>query len=237
MMPSRLRTETVLWAIGPLFALVAVWLFFFSPKAEIPLGVSRPVAHSDILRGAWRTPLMDARESIVDGIKRPCSECHRLFAPSQAENRTLMQHKEIVLRHGINARCLNCHDGADRDKLVLHNGALVGFDQAPLLCSQCHGTVFRDWQHGVHGKTMGSWDAASGAQRRLACNECHDPHSPAYRPMAPLAGPGTLRMGDQTPHESHAGRRSPLRQWSHGSPAHGDADPSGTSDEDKEDEP
>lgn len=208
------RSSMVLWAIGPMFLVVAAWLVFASPAGDIPKGEVKLVSRDDIRPGAWRTPLKDADKGIVNGMTHSCSECHKLFTPVPGENRVALQHTEIRLKHGMNARCLNCHDGEDRDKLVLHNGTLVGFDEAPRLCSQCHGTVYRDWQKGVHGKTMGSWDASSGKQVHLTCNECHDPHSPAFEAMAPLPGPDTLRMGDQTRHGGHEGPHTPLRTWS-----------------------
>ncbi len=213
-MTTRDRTSLVLWSIGPVFLGVAAWLALASPHADVPRGDVRVVPTKDIRPGAWRTPLADASKSVVAGVARPCSDCHKLFTPSPVEPRTLVQHKEIVLNHGLNARCLNCHDGKDRDKLVLHDGTLVGFSDTPKLCSQCHGTVYRDWQRGVHGKTLGSWDAQSGKQHRLACNECHDPHSPAYKPIAPLPGPRTMRMGDQSHEQEPERRHTPLRKWS-----------------------
>lgn len=208
----------VLWAIGPVFLLTAAWLTFASPGPNIPVTPMRLTPLDDLKPGAWRTPLSDARKGEVGGIARPCSDCHKLFAAPPSETRTLMQHKDVVLNHGMNARCLNCHAGADRDKLVLHDGTLVDFDQTPRLCSNCHGTTYRDWQRGMHGKTMGSWDASSGKQVRLTCNQCHDPHSPAYEAMKPLPGPRTPRMGDQSRDAEHQHRRSPLRQWSQPSP-------------------
>lgn len=222
-MNPRRAASIVVWLIGPAFLGVGAWLALGSPKADIPKGQINLVPIEQVHRGPWRTPLRDASESIVGGMQRPCSECHKLFAPSPVEARTLVQHKGITINHGMNTRCLNCHDGTDRDKLVLHDGTLVNFDQAPRLCSQCHGTVFRDWQRGAHGKTMGSWDVASGKQRRLDCNECHDPHSPAFPTLSPLPGPSTMRMGDQSRSEAPAHRHAPLQRWSSGTP-----EPSGT---------
>lgn len=224
------RSAWTLWLVGPVFIAAAAWLALASPRAEIPRGEVHNVPREEIKPGAWRTPLKDATKAMVSGTVRPCSECHRLFAPSDDTPRTLVQHKDIAMHHGMNTRCLNCHDGADRDKLVLHNGDLVGFDQAPRLCSQCHGTVYRDWQRGVHGKTMGSWDASGGKQYRLMCNECHDPHAPAYKPMAPLPGPNTLRMGRQDHEPEPQTKHAPLRRWSmpsegpgrHDAPDHSD---------------
>ncbi|MBL8760580.1 MAG: hypothetical protein JNL50_04690 [Phycisphaerae bacterium] len=207
------RTSLVLWLIGPAFLGVAAYLALASPPASIPIDQMKIIPRDAIKGGAWRVAKVDAA-GLVAGSDRPCSECHKLFTTPPGENKALVQHKDIVMNHGMNTRCLNCHDGDDRDALVLHDGTRVAFTDTPRLCSQCHGTVYRDWQLGTHGKTLGSWDAKDEKHRRLTCNECHEPHSPAYRPMPPLPGPGTLRMGDQSrPAEAH-GKRSPLRQWS-----------------------
>jgi len=211
---SRNSGGWVVWCIGPVFIALAAWLAFAGPKADIPRGDVHLVPRESIRPGAFRTALADPTKAVVGGQQRPCSECHRLFAPANEQPRAMVQHKDVVMHHGMNTRCLNCHDGADRDKLVLHNGELVSFLEAPRLCSQCHGTVYRDWQKGMHGKTMGSWDASSGHLERLRCVECHDPHSPAYTPMEPLPGPNTMRMGDQTRHEEPAKKHAPLRRYS-----------------------
>lgn len=223
MRTTRGRFSWTAWAVGPGFIAVAAWLALSPRHVEIPRGEVHLVPREQIEGGAWRRPLMDARKAVVQGQARPCSECHRLFAPAPEKvDRIAIQHDHIKMNHGMNTRCLNCHDGADRDKLVLHNGTLVEFGEASRLCSNCHGTVYRDWERGMHGKTMGSWDASSGQQERLRCNECHDPHAPAYKPMVPLAGPTTLRMGDQSRPHTHHGKTSPLRKWSQPSDHHED---------------
>jgi hypothetical protein len=172
------------------------------------------VARDRFTPGAIRTPMTDPAHVKIGGFEHACNECHKLFESPPVERRRLTQHANIILRHGMNDRCFNCHDRKNREKLVMHDGTLIGFDDVPHLCSQCHGTVFRDWQRGTHGKTLGSWDAASGKQRRLKCNECHDPHAPAYRLFTPLPGPDTLRMGEQHLEGEHGGRHRPLRRWS-----------------------
>ncbi len=210
----RERGSLVLWAIGPVFLAVGGYLAFASPKIVIPTNPIRTIPVEQIKPGAWRTPLTNPNEAKIGGQYRPCSECHKLFTPSPTETRTLVQHKDVVMRHGMNTRCFNCHHAEERDKLVLHDGTLVGFDETPKLCSQCHGTTYRDWQRGTHGKTMGSWEASSGKQVRLTCNECHNPHSPHYDPIAPLPGPTTLRMGDQSRTHQGPEKHTPLRTWS-----------------------
>lgn len=218
MSTSRERFSWIAWLVGPGFVGVAAWLLLASPPADIPRGEIRLAPRDQLTPGPWRQPLLDARKASIGGQIRPCSECHRLYAPASDDpNRVWVQHLDIEIHHGMNARCLNCHDGADRNKLVLHNGTLVEFADAAQLCSNCHGTVYRDWQRGMHGKTVGSWDATSSDHQRLRCTECHDPHAPAYAPMPPLHGPITFRMGDPPrPAHDHAphAKVSPLRRWS-----------------------
>lgn len=225
------KTSLVLWLIGPAFLGVAAYLALASPPAVIPIAEMKIIPHDAVRPGAWRQAKVDAH-GVVAGSDRPCSECHKLFTTPPGENKALVQHKDVVMNHGMNTRCLNCHDGDDRDKLVLHDGTTVSFADTPRLCSQCHGTVYRDWQLGTHGKTLGSWDAKGGNQRRLTCNECHEPHSPAYKPMKPLPAPTTLRMGDQSEPKEHHGKESPLRRRSaspheggpeHAEPAHNES--------------
>jgi hypothetical protein len=133
-----------------------------------------------------------------------CSECHRIIPSPLETDRTLTQHREINLRHGINTRCFNCHHRTNRDAFVDDYGNEIPWDQPQLLCAKCHGPVYRDWQHGSHGRTNGYWDPKQGKQTRRRCIECHDPHCPPFAPMAPAPGPHTLRMGPQDfgPHNS-----------------------------------
>ena len=56
----------------------------------------------------------------VAGFDQRCSECHALFESTDQPPANLMRHEDIVLEHGLNDRCLNCHSTKDRDKLVLH---------------------------------------------------------------------------------------------------------------------
>jgi hypothetical protein len=98
---------------------------------------------------------------------------------------------------------------------VLSNGETIVFGEAPTLCAQCHGTTWRDWEQGMHGRANDYWDVTRGAVRWLSCVECHDPHAPAFDPMQALPGPNTLRMGDprRDRHLEVAERRNPLRYW------------------------
>ena len=122
-----------------------------------------------------------------DGIY-PCSSCHDDTMPANPERRPLETvHDDIVLHHDEEHRwCLDCHDAKDRDHLHLASGALVSFEESYQLCGQCHGTQYRDWRVGIHGKRTGYWE---GPKRYLLCVHCHNPHSPRFNPLAPMPPP------------------------------------------------
>lgn len=125
--------------------------------------------------------LMDRCTSCHEERRKPvtCDTCH--------EPTTKPQHANIVLRHAEKERgCLDCHDVLDRDRLKLANGAPVEFTESFRLCGQCHGTQFRDWKVGLHGKRTGEWN---GRREYRLCVHCHNPHDPAIKPIAPVARP------------------------------------------------
>ena len=117
----------------------------------------------------------------------PCSDCHSEMEVNP-EHRVLEEmHDDIELVHGPTDRwCLDCHNPDDRDVLRLVNGRLISFDESYLLCGQCHGTIFRDWRQGIHGRRQGYWN---GGKSYLLCAHCHDPHAPAFHTIAPLPPP------------------------------------------------
>lgn len=123
----------------------------------------------------------------------PCSMCHEGLEPNP-NRRELTFHTEIqdIFDHAAEQRwCLDCHNPNNRDRLRLASGKLVTFEESEYLCGQCHGTIFRDWKVGVHGKRTGFWDAKK--LYRL-CVQCHNPHSPRFKPLMPLPPP--VKPGD-----------------------------------------
>lgn len=147
----------------------------------------------------------------------PCMQCHEGM-PANPERRKLEMHSEIELHHDEEHRwCLDCHDANDRDHLRTASGVLVPFTESYRLCGQCHGTQYRDWRVGIHGKRTGYWD---GSKRYLLCVHCHNPHSPrfaALKPLPPPVRPQFLREEDASKvsiaghadtknEEGHAGR-------------------------------
>jgi hypothetical protein len=110
-----------------------------------------------------------------------CETCHK--------DTTEKAHAKIVLHHAEENRgCLDCHDAADRDRLHLSNGATIAFAESFKLCGQCHGTQYRDWKVGLHGKRTGEWN---GRREYRLCVDCHWPHEPRFAPMKP--GPRPAR--------------------------------------------
>jgi hypothetical protein len=193
-----------------------LWFLAGPRLVSVPVPPGTMLSAGELVPGPVRS--IDALEAkvVVAGFTMQCQECHRLF-PSQPETpRRLTQHQEIRLDHGLNDRCFNCHDRDNRDRLALRGGQTVSFAEVPLLCAKCHGPTFRDWEEGMHGLSLGTWNAELGPRRRLVCSECHDPHGPAYEIMRPYPGPNTLRMGPQHhEHESAEDMRNPLRKWKH----------------------
>lgn len=117
----------------------------------------------------------------------PCSGCHAGME-TDTRMRKLAFHEDIIIKgHGEPERwCLDCHDSKDRDRLRLISGEKVDFRDSHKLCGQCHGNIYRDWKAGVHGKRTGYWD---GPKEYFLCTHCHNPHDPAFKPIAPEPAP------------------------------------------------
>ncbi len=158
-----------------------------------------------------RTPRFEPKLQVSSFTYR-CSDCHSLFDSPPETTRQLTQHREIILKHGLNTRCFNCHNRENRNAFVDDAGGEIPYDQPQVLCARCHGTVFRDWENGVHGRTNGYWEKSKGVAQRLRCIQCHDPHEPPFPPMHPAPGPKTLRMGDQS-QAPHGDEHNPLRVY------------------------
>ena len=224
-------TTMVAWLIGPAFAALGALFIYAYPPPPDAVDAAAPGPPRHFEREPRQALLADPPVITVGSFEHRCNECHRLFQTGLDGRRQYFQHTHIRMEHGINDRCANCHDVGSRERLVMRDGGTVGFAESARLCAQCHGPAYRDWQRGMHGKTLGSWRADDPRRSRLQCVQCHDPHAPAYEPMAPLPAPNTLRMGDQ--HASHGPSPSPLRRplSAGGAPhdAHGPADHESTS--------
>ena len=148
-------------------------------------GVACGSCHGDVSDAAFAKPkpvtLMARCVACHEERGKPvkCDTCHK--------ETTEKQHAKIVLHHAEDQRgCLDCHDAADRDRLHLSNGTKIEFAESFKLCGQCHGTQFRDWKVGLHGKRTGEWN---GRREYRLCVSCHWPHEPRFAPMKPMPRP------------------------------------------------
>jgi hypothetical protein len=117
----------------------------------------------------------------------PCSDCHADMEVRRERRELEEMHDDIELDHGPADRwCFDCHNPDDRDRLRLANGTLIGFEESYRLCGQCHGTIYRDWREGIHGRRSGFWN---GDKSYLLCAHCHNPHRPRFQPIEPLPPP------------------------------------------------
>lgn len=155
------------------------------PEIDFDRALSEEIeaATSEEAGGTFRVPPPPFSEEEIF----PCSECHADMEVNRERRELEDFHDDIHLEHGPADRwCFDCHNPDDRDSLRLVNGTLIGFDESYRLCGQCHGTIYRDWREGIHGRRVGYWN---GAKSYLLCAHCHNPHSPRFRPLKPLPPP------------------------------------------------
>jgi len=151
------------------------------------------------IRGEFK-PLKYAKA----GFTYRCTECHFSIQPPPRQNPLQSEHANIALDHGLNTNCLNCHHPENRDVYVDHDGNEIPSDQPARLCSKCHGPTYREWEAGIHGRQNGFWDTSKGERTKLFCVQCHDPHTPKFKPMAPLGPPQRTRFAG-LPGGAHSG--------------------------------
>ncbi len=231
--PNSLLSDRGPWwlgyAVASVFVLFAIY-FVLSPRGfdTAAFGtVADGIPQEMLTTAPRREVLTDPPIQFIAGFDRTCMDCHRTFPPREDPPVALLQHKHIVLNHGINNRCRDCHYDVDRNRLVQHDGTVIGYNDVVELCAKCHGPTYLDWLRGAHGRTNGYWDTTAGERVRLKCTQCHDPHMPripAMDPLQPLPGPNTLRMGQQKKeiHFERGAKRDPLIRTLHETKLHGD---------------
>lgn len=125
-------------------------------------------------------------------VSLQCAACHGVRAanPATSQSTDLDEfHQGIKFAHG-QLTCISCHNANDNySSLRLADGRSVPFSDSMTLCAQCHGTQYRDYQHGSHGGMTGHWDLARGGRERNHCLHCHDAHAPKYPTFTPVAAP------------------------------------------------
>lgn len=144
----------------------------------------------------------------------PCSQCHKAI-PTNPTPRKLEAPHPAALSHGKGRMwCLDCHQSDDRDSLRSLRGQKVDFNDAHLVCGQCHSNRHKDWYFGAHGKRAVNW---KGERAIFNCTHCHDPHDPSVKPRKPSkpppvrAGLEPMRRAEHEPEtvwERHAERKN-----------------------------
>lgn len=128
------------------------------------------------------------RDMTWDGA--PCSSCHDGTEPMQGDPKEKgVFHDKIELQHGRNQHCFNCHNRKQPADFADFDDAPIKLAQVQMLCAKCHGTTFRDWNNGSHGRRSGSWDKAKGGPKPTVCIACHEPHWPRFKPMKAAPAP------------------------------------------------
>lgn len=130
-----------------------------------------------------------------DQEMHPCGNCHE-WAKSDPTPRSLADpHDNFELTHGMHGKggfwCFTCHDLSGKGGLKTLEGERLEFEEAYVLCSQCHVDQARDWAFGAHGKRVGNWQ---GPRKIYNCTACHYQHAPEIPLREPL-GPPPARMG------------------------------------------
>jgi hypothetical protein len=129
-----------------------------------------------------------------DGDEIECTMCHEGFTGDKGEEALKDEHADLQFNHGLNMRCLNCHNQNNSMAYIYHDGSEIPGDQPTRLCAKCHGTHYREWMLGIHGRVNKSWDPTKGDQTKLECIQCHNPHHPKFEPMAPMPPPTLTRF-------------------------------------------
>lgn len=127
-----------------------------------------------------------------------CVTCHSLRPGAKLPESTagLREfHAGLALRHGT-LTCASCHaPDSPAERLRLADGREIQFVEAITICSQCHGTQRRSYDHGTHGGMTGYWDLSRGPRERNMCVDCHDPHSPRFVGGMPVHRPRDRFLG------------------------------------------
>jgi hypothetical protein len=152
--------------------------------SEFPVEIRQPPVPQGVV-----TSTLDHHGQLV---RLQCAACHsvRPANSSTALSSELDEfHQDLKTAHG-KLTCVSCHQPNDGySSLKLADGRSVAFQESMTLCAQCHGTQFRDYQHGSHGGMTGYWDLTQGGRTRNHCLHCHDPHAPQYPTFDPAAAP------------------------------------------------
>jgi hypothetical protein len=190
------RAPTAAGWVAGVFALLAFGFVFDLWGAVEPIAIDDSPRPSYSANETVRDPILAARIMRVS-FEYGCQECHSKFDADSDRRARVAEHTGIELEHGANSRCWNCHNADNLDTLIDYEGTLVPFEHSERLCGKCHGPKYRDWKVGVHGRQNGYWAVERGESVKVTCVNCHAPHSPKFKPIAPAPGPAHPHLADK----------------------------------------
>lgn len=200
-MNASANKSAVCFGLTLLFAGLAVAFLLRLWGQPSPLSPIRPTGPEFTNTATVRMSAAELIRTGGDTSGLTCYTCHDEKKKAElhldAAGKVILpkEHEDLVLKHGRNNRndhCFNCHDSTKLDALRTRDGRRLKIEEGSELCGSCHGTTFRDWEAGIHGRTTGFWDRKRGAIMRQDCTSCHDPHAPAFPSMKPGPGPHPL---------------------------------------------
>ncbi len=116
----------------------------------------------------------------------PCSNCHTQPLAKMASDDPAGKkaHWQTRLDHADTETldCTTCHSSNNIEYLQTNNRNKISFNHSQDVCRQCHSTQYKDWLGGAHGKNISAWVPPRVANN---CVDCHDPHSPGFKPRWP----------------------------------------------------
>lgn len=200
-MNSKMKETLTLAGFAVLFLVLAAAFRMNLWGKPVPLAAVPPVNAAFTNTATVRMSAAERVRTGKDVDSFDCYVCHEKKNPPKLkftkENHIVLpdEHKDLVMQHGRNNRndnCYNCHDPENLDRLKTRDGRVLKFEEGSLLCANCHGPTYRDWEVGIHGRTSGYWSRRQGEIKRQNCTDCHDPHAPAFASLSPAPGPHPL---------------------------------------------
>lgn len=195
------------WAAGACVALFVVLALAFGtdrfgkPPPLDDIGPLKPEYYdTHTVRDVPKEPLFDGA---------PCASCHQGGEALQGDPKNKgVFHEKIELTHGRNEHCFNCHHRSNPATFSNFDNTPIPFSKIQMLCAKCHGTIYRDWLVGVHGRRSGQWNQVNVRNKPTVCIACHNPHWPVFKPIeskpAPHVNPRT-QHGGAAAHEEGRG--------------------------------
>ena len=188
--------------------LLACNLGFTDPSREFAEPLPAAEKQGDVYHqldpmGVWHAPLTEEGDEPSDLPKHAaCVACHGPNPKNFAKNLPKEEfHTNIEITHG-KLTCDHCHD-QDRTLLHLADATTFPYSEVMTLCRQCHGFIYKDFVHGIHGGAEGYWDTTRGPRVRNNCVDCHPPHSPAIEPVMPVFPPRDRYQNQHQDQEGH----------------------------------